>query len=139
MFWEIDCRVHVQKNAEKQNVDISVVVDDVIKNYGEYLMYIKSRGFDVWTFGPPCTQSDSAIIDPRYPRYGTEIERNKISQVFNDKLKKFCDNNGIKFRTLFPKLIDKDFSSIDGALCDGCHLDEKWYAEIERLFFDEAY
>ena len=42
-FGEIDLRVHVLRQAEKQNVSYEIIVDNVIENYLQFLLWNKNN------------------------------------------------------------------------------------------------
>ena len=136
---EIDCRVHIQKQSEKQQRSIDEIIDDVLKNYEQFLLLLKNRGYKVIVYGPIPTQSDTAPFDENFPRYGTEIERNKITQIFNKKLEKMCEKDGIEFKTLFNKLINDDMTTKSEFLSvlDNVHLGSQAYYLLKELFIKQ--
>lgn len=125
VFGEIDCRVHIKKQAEKQNCPEDKIIDNIIHNYGEYLLFLKSQGYRVIAYGPIASQSDKAPFDPDFPRYGTEKERNKITLLFNQKLKKFCQTNGIGYFSVVDKLLNTDGTTKTEFYRDGVHLNNE--------------
>lgn len=67
----------------------------------------------LYVWGPVASQSDRAILDEEYPRYGDMKTRNMITRYFNSCLEKFCDNNDMSFLTLFYDLVDENMNTID--------------------------
>ncbi|MBR1477520.1 MAG: hypothetical protein IJ608_06125 [Lachnospiraceae bacterium] len=120
---EIDIRVHVFKEAAKQNRSYESIVEDITKNYFTLLMDLKNKGFDVYCFGPIATQKDDCPIEDEYPRVGSEVERNKATKYFTDEMKKMCDRAGIIFMSIFDKMITEDYRTIDTVISkDKVHL-----------------
>lgn len=134
-FGEIDCRVHVKKQAEKQHCSPEQVIDSIIHNYAEYLLELKNRGYHIIVYGPIASQPETTQIDPSFPRSGTEQERNHITRLFNQRLQKFCFLNGLEFFTIFEDLLNDDNTTKREFLRqeDGVHLNEKAYPFLERV------
>jgi hypothetical protein len=124
-FGEIDCRVHVKKQAEQSKISISNVIDNILHNYEEYLLYLRDMGYRVIAYGPVSSQKDSVKIDSAFPRYGSELERNKITEQFNKKLYEFCGKNRIAYFSVYEFLINSDGSTKGEYFCDGVHLNLK--------------
>ena len=139
-FGEVDCRVHIQKQSEKQHRTVEEIIDDVLNNYGSFLLMLKNEGYNVIAYGPIPSQSDKINIDPMFPRYGTEIERNKITKLFNQKLEQFCNKNKIGYKTLFYDLINDDMTTKDEYLNpqDHVHLGLQTYEKVEDLFLNRG-
>ena len=124
-FGEIDCRVHVLKQAEKiPGNGYKKVVDNIITNYLSFLKWLMDYG-NVWCWGPVASQSEKTPIDPSFPRYGSEYDRNRVTAYFNEQLKKVCEENGIGFISVFPKLIDNEGLTKEEYYLDGVHLNQK--------------
>lgn len=137
-FGEIDCRVHVIKQAEKKfNGNYEMVIDEIILHYCEFLIWLKQYG-DVWCWGPVASQSEKTPIDPGFPRYGKECDRNKVTAYFNNKLRSACEENGIGFITVYPKLIDDNGMTKEQYYLDGVHLNQSAVSlandQLEYLF-----
>ncbi len=135
-FGEIDCRVHIQKQSEKQHRPVEQIIDDVMKNYETFLLMLKKQGYEVIAYGPIPSQSDHIALDPTFPRCGTEIERNKITKLFNQKLELLCKKNQLGYKTLFYDLINKDMTTKDTYLSieDHVHLGIQSFEKVKKLF-----
>ncbi|MBR6010702.1 MAG: hypothetical protein IKP35_04810 [Alphaproteobacteria bacterium] len=119
---EIDCRVHVKKQAEQQNITTDQVIYNIIQNYGTLLKMLKNKGYRVYAYAPIASQKETVDIDPQFPRYGSEIERNNISLVFGKKLKEFCDKNNMGFVSMLKDLLNDDMTTKGEYYRDGVHL-----------------
>ncbi|MDE6518587.1 MAG: hypothetical protein K2L18_12205, partial [Acetatifactor sp.] len=74
-------------------------------------------------WGPVTSQSETCPVDPRFPRNGTETERNMATAYFNRKLSLFCQQNGIPFLSIFNRLVTPDYLTLDQYYSpDHCHL-----------------
>lgn len=133
---EIDVRVHVKKQAEKQNCSVEKVVDSIIEHYGTILLKLKRKGYRVYAYAPIASQKETVNIDPQFPRYGTEIERNKISQMFGEKLKSFCQQNGMGFVSVLSELLNDDMTSKGEYYRDGVHLNMQARPLVVKKFKD---
>ena len=132
-FGEIDCRVHVLRQAEKRGGDFRPVVDEIAANYLEFLKYAaQEHPVYVWAAVP--SQKDDEQDNPAFPRYGTELQRNAATKYFNCKMKTLCDENGFKFFSIFDKLIDSNGRTKSEYIADGCHLSQKaWRFAAEEF------
>ena len=140
---EVDCRAHVIRQSIKQGRDYHEIIEDITGNYIRYLKMVKERGYMVGCWGPVASQSESVPIHPddkRYPRYGTEIERNKATEYFNERMEQLCNEEGIKFITLFPMLIDENYKTCNDLYSeDGVHLGQKALPEAISLLKEIGY
>ena len=123
-FGEIDCRVHVLRQAEKRGGDFRPVVDEIASCYLEFLKYL-AREHQVYVWGAVPSQSDTNKIDVNFPRYGTEIQRNLATEYFNGTMKNICNEHGFKFVSIFSSLIDSNYRTKREYIADGCHLSQK--------------
>lgn len=123
---EIDLRVHVYPQTVKRGCEYTEVVDEILQNYEETILWLKERGYDVCVWGPIASQTDSCRVDSNFPRHGSEIFRNQATKFFNDTLSKWCEKNEIRFATIFYDMITDDFHTKDYYISDdGCHLSQK--------------
>ena len=135
VFGEIDCRVHVQRQAEKQGISIERNIEQIIENYLHFLKYLVNNNLNIVVYAPIPSQPDNINIDSMFPRFGTQLERNKITKIFNQKLKEKCIANNYKFVSLFENLINEDFTTKQEFLNknDFVHLGNNAYPMIENM------
>ncbi len=120
---EIDIRVHVFKQAALQNRSYQDIVDDILTEYYVFLLRMQGLGYQVSCWGPIASQSETCPMDPRFPRNGTETERNMATAYFNQKLSLFCRQNDIPFLSIFNRLVTSDYLTLDRFYSpDHCHL-----------------
>ncbi len=87
-------------------------------------MEITSLGFEVivWNVVP---SSLTDIQDDRYGTYGSCVERNAVTRLFNDYLGEQCKKHQIKFISIFNKLIDEQGLSKNEYYMDNIHISQK--------------
>ncbi len=105
-FGEIDCRAHIQKQVEKQQIEVSKVIDDTVKAYAEFLNEVQMLGYQVYVWN--AIPNNGNFISKEFPAIGTLEERINIVNEFNKKVKLFCENSGIFFITIIDELSDAD-------------------------------
>ena len=106
---EIDLRVHVLRQAAKQGRDYTGIIDDILKNYMDFLGTLKEKGYTVFCWGPIASQKDDTPQDPAFPRYGNEIDRNRATGYFTEKLCELCAGYDITALSIFPQMITEDY------------------------------
>jgi hypothetical protein len=118
-FGEIDCRCHLLKQADKKRISIDTVVKDCVNCYFEVVDELIQSGFKIFIWNAMPT-ADSFNIE--YPVYGSHLERNKCTMLFNDQLKVQCEKRGLVFVSIFRKLITKNFKTRTIYFFDSIHL-----------------
>ena len=135
IFGEPDCRVHVIKQARRQNRPVEAVMDDIIKNYGAFLLKLKRQGFKVYVYSPIASQKGNMEIDPVFKRFNSETERNEILIKFEKKLSDFCQANHLTFISVLHELLNQDMTSKgEYYMPDGVHLNDKGRELILNAF-----
>lgn len=120
---EIDLRVHVWKQAGLQNRNYQQIVDDILEQYLQFLIRLREAGYQVSCWGPIASQKETCPLDPKFPRNGSETERNLATAYFNRRLSDLCREHGILFLSIFEQMITPDFQTRDEYLSiDHCHL-----------------
>lgn len=106
-FGEIDIRVQIFNRC--RDVDnYKAEVDLVLEHYFRYIRFIQQKGYKVCCWGPVASQPDSCKDNPKFPRAGTEYERNLATLYFNEKLREWCDANAVAFMSIFGRLVDAE-------------------------------
>lgn len=135
IFGEPDCRVHVKKQSERQSCSVDKIIEDIIKNYGAFLIELKKQGFKIYVYSPIASQKGNMEIDPVFKRFNSETERNEILLKFEKKLKEFCSQNDLIFISILPDLLNTDLTSkSEYYLPDGVHLNDKGRLLILKAF-----
>jgi len=97
VFGEIDARVHIYLQYEKNNKKISIerLIETTVERYGETIERLKNDGFAVCVHGlPPAARKD---FESDLPFLGSPEQRSEISRKFNNKLGDFCRENEVLF------------------------------------------
>ena len=125
-FGEIDLRVHILKLAETRNQSQRELIDNTLNNYIDFLLFLSRNEYQVYCWGAIATQTNDAPDNLEFPKYGDEINRNKATKYFNDKLGIMCKKNRIGFISIFDELVDKNYSTKkEFYSSDNCHLGQK--------------
>jgi hypothetical protein len=97
VFGEIDARVHIFLQYEKNNEKISIerLIEATVEKYGETIRRLKDEGFAVCVHGiPPAARKD---FESNLPFLGSPEQRSQISRDFNRKLGALCRRSGVTF------------------------------------------
>ncbi len=122
-FGEIDCRVHLLKQAQEQSKNKEEVVSECVQRYFSVIKELQEKfRVIVWAVVPSTSSEKS--IDPRYPHFGSNLERNEVTSLFNKQLERLCRDNQILFISLFSQLINKNGSTNTRYFWDGVHLSQ---------------
>jgi hypothetical protein len=139
VFGEIDCRIHIYYQYEKQNKKhtITELIDKTILNYGEVLEKIKLMGIKFCIYGIPAAGLQENYY--KYPFYGTPQIRSSICKEFNNRLKAFCADNNYTFIDIYPKISDNEGFLLPEFSADEVHLNDKivpfvWQEVIKNYF-----
>ena len=124
-FGEVDLRCHVMKQAQLQNVSFKKVVDDIIVEYVTFLKRMQSLGYRMICWGPVSSSKDEWTENPKYPRSGTESERNEATLYFNRRLEEECSRIGAHFVSVIDDLLDENYKTKEMYISYGCHLNQK--------------
>jgi hypothetical protein len=119
-FGEIDCRFHLLRQAEMRGCSLTQVVSDCVGKYFQVIMEVRDRGFEVLVWNSIPSSYDSN--NPEYPHYGTHLQRNECTMLFNKLLGEKCKEKGIFFIDIFGELVDKGKFTKRHFLFDGVHL-----------------
>jgi len=136
---EIDIRVHVFRQTKLQNRTYQEIVDDILSQYIQLLLRLQEQGYRVSCWGPVASQKETCPLDPKFPRNGTETERNMATAYFTRQLAQLCAEHDILFLSIFEQMITPDYLTLDQYLSpDHCHLGQKALplalSEWQKLF-----
>lgn len=139
-FGEIDCRAHLLKQAELQKRDILSVVEECVERYFSVISEIQQLGYEVFVWNViPSSRYDS-IPNKEFPVYGTCLDRNHVTHLFNDYLMDLCMSAGVKFISIFDELVDEYRLTRIEYYFDFIHLSQKAMplalAKIEEVVGD---
>jgi hypothetical protein len=138
-YGEIDCRVHILKQAELKKTNADIITKECAERYFGTVQEIKNLGFNVivWAAIPTKSCDIFKYVEDKekYPHYGSYAKRNQITKIFNDTLEQQCKENSILFTSLFDKLIDENLRAKDKEYyIDSVHLSQKAMPLIIEAF-----
>jgi len=137
-FGEIDIRVHVVKQSEKQSKSIESVISEIVYSYSIAITCVLNTGRKViiWCPIPTCNHYDpSADISAEnpFPHIGRIEERNQANLYFLESLKKSVPEE-IILMDLYKELINEDMTSKGEYFMDEVHLSQKVMPMILEKF-----
>jgi hypothetical protein len=125
---EIDIRCHVFEQTVKQGCAYERIVDGILENYFDMLLYVKEHGFETYIWGPIASQIEKCPIGDYLPKVGGEVERNMATRYFTEKAKERCKEIGIGFSSIFEEMITDDMRTKESFISeDMCHLTQSIY------------
>ncbi|MBB4348727.1 discoidin domain-containing protein [Aliirhizobium cellulosilyticum] len=146
-FGEIDCRVHIVRNAIINQTSLDAEVAKVVDRY---LFAINSlvKKYDIpcIIWGPiPSSPPGKVNYHPSFPTVGGVLERNYAAKRFNELLAQKVGEGRIDHITIFDHLIDVGYVTKTEVLYDGCHLsnvvmplaETELHKSLERLGLTE--
>jgi hypothetical protein len=131
-FGEIDIRNHLSRQNNFQ-VGIVKTIDNYIEGVQSLATYYKCK---ILILGSIASWSKGY----KGPSAGNNIQRNKITEIFNTQLKKQAEINGFYYADFFYEMLDDNFNTkqefLDNWLESRIHLNPKFahqYAEKIHL------
>ena len=106
-FGEVDIRAHLIKQSEIQNKEIDEVVKECVDKYFNTILHYKANGYNIMVWGPIASWSDKAPYTSG-PSFGSNLERNNVTKIYNNYLDQLCNENDIKFLSIFDKMLLED-------------------------------
>lgn len=133
-FGEIDCRFHIIKRLDREDVtltsSVSYSITITVLRYFSFLLEVALLGYRPIVWGPVASNSH-AVTNPNWPNYGTTRERNIITQEFSKQLASLCETKGIPFLSLLPDLLTETMDTRQDFYFDGGHLGQNaWFVAL---------
>lgn len=123
-FGEVDIRAHLIKQSKLSKITIDDVVYECVSRYINSVVYYKKFNRDIIVWGPIASWSDSKPYPPGWPTYGTNIERNEVTKIFNQYLQKLCEQNNIGYISIFEKMLNPDGTTNPYYIMDHIHISQ---------------
>jgi len=117
---EIDVRVHLVKQAQKQHRSIDVITEEAVSLYLEGVVSVSAKIADITLFGPhpQYRQPDGVLRDFHYGSYEDIYE---AGERFNFYLEKNRPPN-IKFATIFYDMMSRKLNTDRDFYMDDFHI-----------------
>jgi|APCry1669192269_1035402.scaffolds.fasta_scaffold10503_3 hypothetical protein len=110
VFGEIDVRCHLGFIADNNGRTYEDVINECVNRYIVFLEHYINNGYKVGVWGAIPSGPDNGVQGNGSPSYKTKDERNILTKMFNDKLKKMCEEKNILFKSIFD-LIMSDYEN----------------------------
>ncbi len=140
-FGEVDCRAHLKKQIDLQKRETKDIVLECVSRYFKTILHYSNLGVKSIAWGPVASHGKENPYTTG-PSFGTDEERNKITQLFNEMLKSMCDEEGIKFLTAFYEMTTESngFRKTNTEYTDsvGIHLNNNAVGMILGIFKKEG-
>lgn len=108
-FGEIDIRAHIMKEHLEKNKDLDELIRNSIDEYFKTVLFYKKLGYNMMIWGPIASWNESKpYTGPGWPTYGTNLQRNHVTRLFNEYLERKCKDNDIPFITIFYDMLMED-------------------------------
>lgn len=126
-FGEVDIRAHIIKQSKLQNKDSEYLIKECVDRYIDAIKKVNpKRPIKKAIFAPIASWTEEKPYNG--PSFGTNIERNNVTKIFNNYLNQVCLENEFKFISIFEEMLNKDGSTNSIYLDDfgtGIHLSQK--------------
>jgi hypothetical protein len=119
---EVDCRLHLPKQASIQNKNIYDLTKECVDRFFRCYTDLISKGYKVIVWGGHPSTTSGHSDNPDKPVFGDCITRNKISIYWNNYLKQKSEELNIPFISVMHELILKDGLTNMSYFMDYCHL-----------------
>ena len=125
-FGEVDIRAHLLNQSTLQEKKVDEIVLECVTRYIDAIKFVNpKRKIQKAVFAPIASWSDEKPYDG--PSYGSNLVRNDITRIFNNSLEKMCNQNNIKFISIFEDMLHQDGTTNSNFLDDwgsGIHLNQ---------------
>jgi len=124
-FGEIDGRVHVLKQAEKQGRPVAEIQRDAVDSYMAALEEVIRMGFRPMVWAPIGGMPEVNPHPELYPSHGTMVERNRARWDFILLLGEACARRRIPVLSIFRAMVNEAMETDERWLMDGLHLNQR--------------
>ena len=90
-----------------QKVSAENIVKECVDRYFQVILTYKNNGVKVLVWGPIASWHDSKPYTGG-PSFGSNLERNELTKLFNEYIKELCDKNGIGFISIFNHMVNSN-------------------------------
>lgn len=118
---EVDCRLHLPRQAFLQNRAIDDIVQECVHRFIRTLIVLRNIGYHPIAWGGH-PSSNNPGDDDVYPRYGDTDYRNHVSVLWNQLLSLECGKHNIPHASILFDLLKMESMNANSIFQDGCHL-----------------
>lgn len=122
-FGEVDCRVHLIKQALMQGRELEDVVKECFMRYTRIYDFLKGYDFDIMVWGGQASSPKGH--DPhneQEPVYYSSAERNDVTKMWANLAKAYARHKKWPYLDLIDEILLTDGSSNPEYFMDYCHL-----------------
>lgn len=126
--------------ALKRQKSVYETTEETVDRYlCQFFEFMKKYGIHVCCWSPPPSQNEKAPFNEEFPFYGTEVERNEVTLIFDEILKDRCEKYDFTFLSITKNLIDENYKTkLEFISDDFCHLSQKaWGVGADSLAYAE--
>jgi hypothetical protein len=131
-FGEIDCRVHLVKQAHKKGVPLETVVEACLDEYFKVVSEVTAMGYRVIVYnvcparkGTKFRSLDYKNAEIELVALGSWKDRNLATSLFNTGAKRRCQESGVKFLMNAHHIVNPKGQLIPLFLMDAVHLSQR--------------
>jgi hypothetical protein len=108
-FGEVDVRAHLIKQMNLQNRPIDDIVKECVDRYFDVILHYKNSGINCIVWGVIGSWHESKYYTG--PSFGTCVERNKVSEKFNNYIEELCKLHNVGFVSIFYDMINENYET----------------------------
>jgi len=137
-FGEIDCRIHIYYQHEKNNGNRAIrdLIEDTVANYGKVLRTLHDTGLNVIVYGVPPVAG--VRNEYRYEFYAPPEVHAVINSMFNESLKGFCRQHGYPYIDVHSRFSNGGGYMLDEYARDEIHLNGGVVDFVKREIKEQA-
>lgn len=124
-FGEIDCRVHLQRQSIRQSRPLQDVVGECVERYMSVASELKHLGLKIIIYNVIPSSIHDDLESEEFPAFGSCIERNNVTRLFNLELIRQCNQRDMLFVSTFDSLVDSRGMTDMSYYMDKVHLSQK--------------
>jgi hypothetical protein len=122
-FGEVDIRAHLIKQSNLQKRNINDIVYECVSRYISSVSYYLKYNRRILIWGPIASWSNKKPYSG--PSYGSNLERNYVTRIFNGYLSDLCLKNNFQFVSIFEEMLNSDGTTNPHYIMDDIHLSQK--------------
>lgn len=128
-YGEIDCRFQILRQAEKGDVSVDNVIEEVVKRFLQTYEDLENMGFkNLYTMDVSCGKKGWEVKSGPFPTYGTYEERLEVTRQFNRHLKRESFLMGFRHIEYLEKIFEK--TETNEKYLDSIHLKSEFLVPI---------
>lgn len=133
---EIDARVHIGKQRDKQRVDLNDILVPLVDNYINIINHNKAFYQNIYCVVMEVVPPTHTCNNSEFPYYGTSKDRINITRQLNKRLQVSCLQNNIMWLPIHDIFATPE-GDLNMKLSDGCnHISMTYNYHIKQRLID---